>query len=135
MNLREYQKETDRAIPSHNCEEEEILHWCIGLSEECGEIMSIIKHHYFGGEEFDRESLVKECGDVLWYLAALCRSCNINLAYVARINVEKINHRYPGGDFNEARSENRHDLEKKFTDTPFYKTLLQLALSYKENET
>lgn len=132
MDLREYQEKTDRAIPDHENLEEEILHWCIGLSEEVGEVMSVIKHHYFGGEEFDRESLVKEIGDVLWYLAALCRSCNIDMSSAATINVEKINHRYPTGEFDENRSGNRHDIEEKFTDTPFYKVLLRNALSYKE---
>lgn len=128
MTFQDYQRQTNKAIPEHDNKKDAVLHWCIGLSEECGEVMSVIKHHFYGGEDINREDLVKEVGDVLWYLAALCREAGIDMEAVAELNVAKLMHRYPGDDFDESRSGQRHELEKKFSDTEVYKRLMIKAL-------
>lgn len=128
MTFQNYQKQTDRAIPDHDNKKDAILHWCIGLSEECGEVLSVVKHHFYGGETPDREALVKEVGDVLWYLAALCRESGINMEAAAELNVAKLMHRYPDTEFDENRSAHRHELEEKFSDTETYKALMSKAL-------
>lgn len=130
MTFKDYQNLTNRAIPSHVDSKDAILHWCIGLSEECGEVMSVIKHHFYGGENFNREDLVKEIGDVLWYLTALCRDTGINIEAVAQLNAEKLIHRFPN-EFDIERSGNRHDLEKKFSETEIYSELMEKALGGK----
>ena len=122
-----YQRQTDRALPSHDNKKDAILHWCIGLSEECGEVLSVIKHHYYGGEQLDKKSLVKEVGDVLWYLAALCREAGIDMGACAELNVAKLLHRYPD-EFDESRSEQRHDIEKKFSETDLFKEIMRRAI-------
>lgn len=124
----DYQKLTNRAIPTHDNQKDAILHWCIGLSEEVGETLSVVKHHYYGGEDLSREDLVKEIGDILWYAAALCREANINMEAVAKLNVQKLMHRFPGEEFDNNRSERRHELEQKFSDTEMYKELMEEAL-------
>ena len=125
MDLLNYQKKIYRAIPDHTNEKDEILHWAIGLSEECGEVMSVIKHHFYGGEELSKEELAKEVGDVLWYLSTLCTACNINLDTVAELNVAKLEHRFPSGDFSDGRSADRHNIEQKFSETDTYKDLIR----------
>lgn len=130
MTFSEYQKATDRAIPEHDNKKDAILHWCIGLAEECGEVMSVIKHHFYGGETPDREALVKEIGDVLWYTAALCREAGINMEAAAELNAAKLLHRYPDSEFDVERSEHRHELEKKFSDTDTYKEIMERALKW-----
>jgi len=125
-----YQHVTNRAIPEHDNKKDAILHWCIGLSEECGEVLSVIKHHYYGGENLDKESLVKEIGDVLWYTAALCREAGIDMGAAAELNAAKLLHRYPDPEFSTARSEQRHELEKKFSDTSVYKEIMERALRW-----
>lgn len=130
ITFQNYQRLTDRAIPDHDNKKDAILHWCIGLSEECGEVLSVIKHHYYGGETPDREALVKEVGDVLWYLAALCRETGIDMDAAAELNMAKLMHRFPDEGFDENRSAHRHELEKKFSDTELYKELMGRAVSY-----
>ena len=128
MTFSEYSKLTNRAIPEHSNKKDAVLHWCIGLSEECGEVLSVVKHHYYGGEELNREELVKEVCDVLWYLAALCRETNIDMSGIAELNAQKLLHRFPDNDFDNKRSAERHELEKKFSDTEIYKQLMSKAL-------
>jgi len=79
-----------------------------GLAGECGEIIDYMKKVYFHGHEFNRMELVKECGDVLWYLAAICTMNNINLEEVATRNIAKLRKRYPNG-FESDKSINRGD--------------------------
>lgn len=128
MTFNDYQALTDRAIPEHTSKKDAILHWCIGLSEEVGETLSVVKHHYYGGEDLNREELVKEIGDILWYAAALCRECNISMDAVAKLNAEKLMYRFPDNEFDNKRSEQRHELEKKFSDTEMYRELIAEAL-------
>lgn len=130
MDIERYQRNIYRAIPEHTDQKDEILHWAIGLSEETGEVMSVLKHHYYGGEEFNTEELIKELGDVMWYTAALCTACNINMSVVAEINMEKLMHRFPDAEFDNGRSNQRHELEKKFSETELYKKLMEEAKSW-----
>ncbi len=128
MQISEYQRLTDRAIPEHENKKDAVLHWCIGLSEECGEVLSVVKHHYYGGEELNKEDLVKEIGDVMWYLAALCRETGIDMDAASQLNAEKLMHRFPD-DFDNERSARRHELEKKFSDTDLYRCLMSRAIN------
>lgn len=89
------------------------MHWAIGLGEEAGEALSVIKHKYYGGE-YNIEDLVNELGDTLWYIAALCTASGISMQDVADYNLAKLQHRYPTGNFDNERSIERHELEKDF---------------------
>ena len=42
----------------------------------------------------DRESIVKELGDVLWYIAAISRYLEVDLSEVAKGNIRKLEGRY-----------------------------------------
>ena len=130
MEFKDYQNKIYRAIPDHESQKDEILHWAVGLSEECGEVMSVLKHHYYGGEDFNREELVKEIGDVLWYTAALCTAAGVNMDSIAKLNVEKLLHRFPDAEFDDSRSFQRHYLEMKFSETDRYRELMEEALKW-----
>lgn len=110
MNFNEYQKKSFSAIQGHNDNKEEVMHWAIGLGEECGEALSVIKHKYYAGS-YDPIDLVEELGDLLWYLAALCTASGFNFEDVAAFNLAKMDFRYPKGDFDEQRSKDRHSLK------------------------
>jgi NTP pyrophosphatase (non-canonical NTP hydrolase) len=78
----------------------------LGAVGEAGEIAEHIKKHIAHGHELDREKLIKEIGDELWYLAELASLLDVDLATIATKNIEKLKKRYPDG-FSEERSINR----------------------------
>ena len=80
----------------------------LGLAGEAGEVVDHLKKHLHHGHELDRDKLVKEAGDVLWYLAALATLLGVDLSEVAQRNVDKLIRRYPQGFTHEA-SRNRSE--------------------------
>jgi NTP pyrophosphatase (non-canonical NTP hydrolase) len=78
----------------------------MGLCGEAGECIDIVKKHLFQGHTLDRDKLIDEAGDCLWYLAAVAAGLGISLGEIAEGNVEKLRRRYPDG-FEAGRSTNR----------------------------
>ena len=82
----------------------------VGLAAESGEFLEIVKKMVFQGKPWDdhnRKHLVIELGDVMWYVMQACMALNITLDDVIAGNVEKLKKRYPGGEFDVYKSENR----------------------------
>ena len=82
----------------------------VGISAEGGEFMEIVKKMVFQGKPYNadnREHLIIELGDVMWYVMQACAALNVSLEDVVAGNVEKLKKRYPGGDFDVYHSENR----------------------------
>ena len=87
-----------------------LLTAAVGISAEGGEFMEIVKKIIFQGKPWNddnREHLVIELGDVMWYVMQACMALNITLDDVIAGNVEKLKKRYPGGEFDVYKSENR----------------------------
>ena len=87
-----------------------LLTAAVGISAEGGEFMEIVKKMVFQGKPWDehnREHLIIELGDVLWYVAQACMALEVSFDDVVAGNVEKLKKRYPGGEFNVYHSENR----------------------------
>ena len=75
-----------------------MLVWnALGLTGEAGEVADLIKKAVFHRHPFDREALIKELGDVLWYVAALCSKLDTPLSEVMERNIAKLKKRYPQG--------------------------------------
>ena len=123
MTMNWFQKEAYKNIQRHDSHQEEVMHWAIGLGEEAGETLSVIKHKYYGGG-YDVADLVGELGDTLWHIAALCTILNISLEDVAMFNLAKLDHRYPTGEFDYGRSMGRKELSKEFRDSEAFKTIM-----------
>jgi len=82
----------------------------VGISAEGGEFMEIVKKMVFQGKPWNddnREHLIIELGDVMWYVMQACAALDVSLEDVVAGNVEKLKKRYPGGEFNVYESENR----------------------------
>ena len=87
-----------------------LLTAAVGISAEGGEFMEIVKKMVFQGKPWNhdnREHLVIELGDVMWYVMQACAALNVTLDEVIEGNVDKLKKRYPGGEFNVYHSENR----------------------------
>ena len=110
MTINEYQKAALKTEPSF--EEDEyllrIINGVMGLNGEAGECIDLVKKHIFQGHDFDKEHLVKELGDVAWYLAITADAIGYDLETIMQMNVDKLKVRYPKG-FEEARSTHRKE--------------------------
>ena len=87
-----------------------LLTAAVGISAEGGEFMEIVKKMLFQGKPWNddnREHLIIELGDVMWYVMQACKALDVSLDEVIAGNVEKLKKRYPGGDFDVYHSENR----------------------------
>lgn len=97
MNANEYQKLAMTTLNPALSEREILLNGVMGLCGESGEAIDIVKKHLFHGHELDREKLIKELGDVAWYLAETATALGVDLEEILRTNIEKLKKRYPEG--------------------------------------
>ena len=82
----------------------------IGLAAESGEFLEIVKKMVFQGKPWNddnREHLIIELGDVMWYVAQACMALDISFDEVIERNIKKLEKRYPGGKFDINYSEVR----------------------------
>jgi len=89
---------------------ERLLTAGVGINAEGGEFLEIIKKMVFQGKpwnEDNREHLIIELGDVMWYVAQATMALDISFDEVIETNVNKLKKRYPGGEFDVFKSENR----------------------------
>lgn len=74
-----------------------MLHAAVGLAGEAGEVLDVIKKVVFVGKFFDRKTLVKELGDVEFYLQAIRNATDISRDEVLVENIKKLESRHPDG--------------------------------------
>ena len=82
----------------------------VGLAAESGEFLEIVKKMVFQGKPWsdaNREHLLIELGDVMWFVAQACIALDVDFEEVIEMNVKKLEKRYPGGEFDIHKSENR----------------------------
>jgi NTP pyrophosphatase (non-canonical NTP hydrolase) len=107
MTLNEYQEAALRTAASDDFSPDMMLAIrALGLAGEAGEVVELVKKHLGHGHQLDVDLVVKECGDVLWYLATIADACGVSLEDVAQRNVAKLKARYPEG-FSHAASRQR----------------------------
>ena len=89
---------------------ERLLTAGVGINAEGGEFLEIIKKMVFQGKpwnEDNREHLIIELGDLLWYVAQATMALDVSFDEVIERNVKKLEKRYPGGKFDIQKSEVR----------------------------
>ena len=65
----------------------------VGISAEGGEFMEIVKKMVFQGKPWNddnREHLIIELGDVMWYVMQACAALDVPIEEVVAGNVEKL---------------------------------------------
>lgn len=83
----------------------------LGLAGEAGEVCEIVKKHFFHGKELNRDALLRELGDVLWYVMFSADALGSSLEHVAKLNDAKLAARYPNGFSVEAAQSRPSDRE------------------------
>ena len=84
----------------------------VGLAAESGEFLEIVKKMVFQGKPWNaanREHLIIELGDIMWYIAQATQSLGVSFEDVIATNVKKLEKRYPSGSFDIFYSENRQE--------------------------
>lgn len=84
-----------------------LLHAALGIAGEAGETVDIIKKSWAYGKPLNREELIKEVGDQLWYINLLIDTLGVTWGEVFAANVAKLTARYPEKKFSADRAINR----------------------------
>ena len=108
MQINEYQKLAMTTLNSQLSPKEVLINGVMGLCGESGEAIDIVKKHISQGHELDKEKLVKELGDIAWYLAETAYALGVDLEEVLELNIQKLKNRYPNG-FSTENSVNRKE--------------------------
>lgn len=108
MTINEYQQLAMTTLNKEMSKKDMLINGVMGLCGESGEAIDIVKKHLAQGHELDREKLIKELGDIAWYLAEMATVLDIELEEVLERNIEKLKKRYPEG-FDKNKSINREE--------------------------
>lgn len=79
------------------CSNAALSYTALGLNGEAGEVAEKVKKYIRDGGALPRDALVKELGDVLWYVAAMASELNIPLVEIAEQNLGKLQSRKQRG--------------------------------------
>jgi NTP pyrophosphatase (non-canonical NTP hydrolase) len=101
MTFDEYEQQSKKtAIYPGSGSPEGFLYVTLGLCGESGEVAEKVKKLIRGGELEKlasnlelKESVAKELGDILWYIAASSRELGFPLSRIARMNLDKLEDR------------------------------------------
>lgn len=98
--LTEYSKWVDRMC-TPRVDELGLTYAALGLAGETGEVVErikkIVRDRHGKPNEEDKDYLILELGDVLWYITRLANLLNVPLEYILQSNVEKIEDRKING--------------------------------------
>ena len=88
--MKNYGKEVEKlVITSHNTR---LIENALGLAGEAGEVAEKVKKLY-RDSQFSKEDVIKELGDVLFYVTALANHLGSDLQSVANANIKKLHDR------------------------------------------
>ena len=97
MNFNEYQKKAHETAVYPP--EQWMTYLTLKLAAEAGEAGQVVAKHIRGDYDFNEvpEKLLKEMGDVLWYLADLCTMLGVPMDALAESNLAKLSDRATRG--------------------------------------
>ena len=108
MTINEYQKLAMSTLNPALDKKDVLINGVMGLCGESGEVIDIVKKWLAQGHELDRDKLIRELGDVAWYLAETAYALDVPLEEVLEGNIRKLKARYPDG-FRTENSLNRKE--------------------------
>lgn len=106
MTVNEYQQKAMQTLNPELNQKEVLVNSVMGLCGESGEAIDIVKKWLMQGHELDKEHLIRELGDVAWYLAEAATALDVPLEAVFQTNLDKLGKRFPNG-FDSGDSVNR----------------------------
>lgn len=97
MEIKEFQLKSTRTLNQALPKDMNIVNMCLGAYGEFSEVSELIKKHVFQGHELNREKVIEELGDTMFYLVNLATELDIDMTEVLQNNVDKLLVRYPEG--------------------------------------
>ena len=97
MTLDDYENAAARTTNLKLTDVERLMDAAAGLSEESGEVLSLVRKHAYQSKPLDKHKLEIELGDALWCLAITARTAGLSLQQIASANVAKLRDRFPEG--------------------------------------
>ena len=97
MTFEEYQK-ISRKTAIYPDKDNNFIYPTLGLAGESGEvaekIKKILRDNKGVVDDFKKQELSKELGDVLWYVSQLATELGLSLDEIASLNIEKLYSRF-----------------------------------------
>lgn len=84
-----------------------------GLASEAGEVLGLLEKWLYFGHPLDRDKMVDEIGDCLWYIAQLCNTLHVKISDVMEANIAKLKTRFPEKFESHLAMEEGRDREKE----------------------
>jgi NTP pyrophosphatase (non-canonical NTP hydrolase) len=106
MNTSEYMSRAMR-LASDLGHEHNMTHAVLGITSEAGEIADQYKKFIAYGKALDRQNMLEEMGDCLWFLTLLAKTMGFTIDQVMDFNIAKLEARYPDLKFNADHALNR----------------------------
>lgn len=83
----------------------DVTHAMIGICTETGELQDALKKHWVYSQDFNRDNVKEEIGDLLFYVQALCNATDLTLEECMLHNESKLKKRFPEGYSDRAAGE------------------------------
>ena len=96
----------------NDCNIPPLITAALGLTAESGEFTEVVKKIILQGKPYNEENIFhmkRELGDICWYIAQACMALDTTFDEIIEMNVEKLESRYPGGEFDVHHSEHRKE--------------------------
>lgn len=97
MTFQEYQKQALNFLNPEIKQEQLLNLVALGLNGEAGQVADYWKKVKYHNHKMDNDTIIKQLGDVLWYLAVSAQALGISFNDIAIKNIEKLKTRYPNG--------------------------------------
>lgn len=107
MNIKQYEIDCERTRFKLN-KTNRLVHAGLGITAEAGEFSDLVKKRLYHGHTEDRQQMIEELGDILFYIFEAADSLETDLDEIMQANMAKRKKRYPEG-FNSETSRRRYE--------------------------
>jgi NTP pyrophosphatase (non-canonical NTP hydrolase) len=90
-------------------DEAHLVHMAMGVAGEAGELLDAIKKATIYRKPLDRENVLEECGDLLFYIQGVLNYYCVPMEEVIELNRLKLQKRYSEGRYTNAQATIRAD--------------------------
>lgn len=77
--------------------EKAVVVYSLDIAKKANEVTDYMKKVIEHGKPFDRDDLIEELGDVVWYVSQLAHEKGIKMSEILEANTSKLRARYPNG--------------------------------------